>query len=104
MIASRRPDYPELCQLFGAYFNLDIAATYGSVGGAIAAYCNETGAPHRRAALMELVRLRATTSTHAAFAEALANLGCEVAFAAPVDAHALADRFVEALRDVEERG
>ena len=103
MIGSR-PDYPELRQLFGAYFNVDFAATYGSVGGAIGAYRNETSAMHRRAALMELVRLRATTSTHAAFAEALSDLGCEVAFATPVEAHVLADRFVEAMREVEERG
>jgi hypothetical protein len=91
--------YGELRQLFGAYLNADFAAAYGSVAAALAAYRRETGAPHRRAALMELVRLRATTSTHAAFADALTGLGCEVAFADPAAAHALAEQLVEALRD-----
>ena len=84
--------YGELRQLFGAYLNADYPADYGSVAAAIAAYRRETGAAHRRAALVELVRLRATTSTHAAFADALAGLGCEVAFPEPAAAHALGEQ------------
>ncbi len=98
------PDYLELRQLFGAYLNAEFPAEYGSVAGAIAAYRRETGTDHRRAALRELVRLRATTSTHAAFADALADLGCEVAFADPSAAHELAEQLVDALRETDERG
>ncbi len=105
-MTSDRPSYPELRQLFGAYLNAEFAATYGSVASAIVAYRNETGPAHRRAALRELMRLRGTSSTHAAFAQALTDLGCEVAFARPDDAHALADRLVDALREesAPERG
>jgi hypothetical protein len=100
MIASHYQ--PELRQLFGAYLNADVAAEYGSVPAAIAAYARETSAEHRRAALLELVRLRATTSSHAAFAQALIDLGCEVAFADPAAAHALAEQLVDALREEAE--
>ena len=99
MIASQRPDYPELRQLFGAYLNADFPATYGTVEAALDAYRRETGAGHRRAALAELVRLRATTSSHAAFADTLTGLGCEIAFARPVEANALGVLVVDALRD-----
>ena len=102
MIAPQRFDYPELRQLFGAYLNADFALEYGSVAAAVDAYRRETGPAHRKAALTELVRLRATTSTHAAFADALTALGCEVAFAQPSDAHALANVIVDALREIEE--
>ncbi len=104
MIASMRPEYPELRQLFGAYLNADLPDAYGSVPAAIRAYCRETGSEHRRAALRELVRLRATTSSHADFGAALESLGCEVAFRQPAEAHALAEALVEALREAEERG
>jgi hypothetical protein len=99
MIASRRPDFPELRQLFGAYLNADFPLEYGTVAAAIAAYRRETNADHRKAALLELVRLRATTPPAAAFAEALTALGCEVAFAEPAAAHRLAEQLVEALRE-----
>jgi len=98
MIISRR-ESPELRRLFGAYLNADFAADYGSVANALTAYRNETAPAHRRAALAELVRLRATTSTHADFATALRAMGCEVAFDRPADAHALADRLVDMLRE-----
>jgi hypothetical protein len=98
MISSHR-DSPELRQLFGAYLNADYVADYGSVPSALTAYRNETGSDHRRTALVELVRLRATTSTHADFAAALRALGCEVAFDRPADAHALADLLVDVLRE-----
>jgi hypothetical protein len=104
MIASQRHRYPELRQLFGAYLNADFADDYGTVAAALAAYLAETGAGHRRAAMIELVRLRATTSSHADFAAALGDLGCAVAFERPADAHALAERLVEALRELDERG
>jgi hypothetical protein len=94
--------YGELRQLFGAYLNADFPAEYGSVSAAVAAYRRETGAAHRRAALLELVRLRASTSSHAAFADALTSLGCEVAFADPAAAHALAEQLVEALREPDD--
>jgi hypothetical protein len=100
MIASHR-NFPELRQLFGAYLNADFPDAYGTVPAAIAAYRRETGAAHRRSALGELVRLRATTSSHAAFAAALTDLGCAVAFPQPADAHALAERLVDALRDAD---
>jgi hypothetical protein len=87
---SHTSTYGELRQLFGAYLNADFPAEYGSVAAA-----------HRRAALLELVRLRGTTPSHAAFAEALTGLGCEVAFAEPAAAHALAEQLVEALREVD---
>jgi hypothetical protein len=93
--------YGELRQLFGAYLNADFPAEYGSVAAAIAAYRRDTGAAHRRAALLELVRLRGTTPSHAAFAEALTGLGCEVAFAEPAAAHALAEALIDALREVD---
>jgi hypothetical protein len=98
MIASSRPNYTELRQLFGAYLNADFVAEYGSLPAAIAAYGRETSAEHRKGALVELVRLRATTSSHATFADALTALGCEVAFSEPAAAHALAEQLVEALR------
>jgi hypothetical protein len=98
MIASKHPDYPELRQLFGAYLNADFPADYGSVPAAIAAYRRESSADHRKAALLELMRLRAAAPSHAAFADALTNLGCEVAFAEPAAAHALAEQLVDALR------
>jgi hypothetical protein len=98
MIASQRPDYPELRQLFGAYLNADFPAEYGSVARAIAAYRRESSDAHRRAALLELMRLRATAPSHEAFAAALTALGCEVAFAEPAAAHALAEQLVDALR------
>jgi len=103
MITSQRSDYPELRQLFGAYLNADMRAEFGSVGAAIDAYRCETSSAHRRAALGELVRLRATTSSHQAFADALTGLGCEVAFADPAAAHELAGQLVEALREPEEQ-
>jgi hypothetical protein len=99
---SHPPTYNELRQLFGAYLNADFPAEYGSVAAAIAAYRRETGAAHRRTALLELVRLRATTSTHAAFADALAGLGCEVAFPEPAAAHALGEQLVDALRESDD--
>jgi transcriptional regulatory protein LevR len=104
MTAFEPPAYAELRQLFGAYLNADVADDYGSVGAAIDAYRRETGAAHRHAALVELVHLRATTSSHAAFADALTGLGCEIAFDHPMDAHRLAETLVEALREVEESG
>jgi hypothetical protein len=97
-----RTDYPELRQLCGAYLNADVAADYGSVEAALAAYRRETGPAHRRVALTELARLRGTTSSHAALAQAWEALGCELAFTTPDDAHALADRVLDVLR--EERG
>ena len=99
---SHTSNYSELRQLFGAYLNADFPAEYGSVAAAIAAYRRDTGAAHRRAALLELVRLRATTSSHAAFADALAGLGCEVAFAEPGAAHALGEQLVDALRESDD--
>jgi hypothetical protein len=94
--------YPELRQLCGAYLNADATDDYGSIARALAAYRAETGAAHRRAALAELVRLRGTTPSHAAFAHALEALGCEVAFTAPADAHALAEAMLDML--AQERG
>jgi len=102
MMAPNRIAAPELRQLFSAYLNADFPAAYGSVAAAIAAYRRETSAAHRKAALLELVRLRATTSSHATFADALTALGCEVAFAEPAAAHALAEQLVDALREEAE--
>jgi hypothetical protein len=104
MIAPDRTVYPELRQLFGAYLNADLAADYGSVAAALAAYRRETGPVHRAAALHELVRLRATTSSHAAFADALTALGCELPFEEPADAHRLGEQLVDVLREGGEGG
>jgi hypothetical protein len=92
-------DYPELRQLFGAYLNADEVTGPADTARALAAYRRDTGGAHRHAALLELVRLRGTTSSHAAFADALARLGCDLAFDEPAHAHALAEKIAAVLSD-----
>lgn len=69
-------EYPELRQLFGAYFNADAFEEYASVDEAMDAYIRETGVGHRVGALMELDRLAGDDDPRSP----VIALGCDLAF------------------------
>jgi hypothetical protein len=90
MIVVEARAFPELQQLFGAYLNADLVAVHGSVAGALAAYCRETGAAHRAEACAEIDRLTAAPGAATRLRDDFTALGCEVFLAGPGDAWSLA--------------
>ncbi len=91
--------YPELFQLVGGYFNQDWFDEFPDERSALADYVAVKSEPARRAALADLLRLRAAFKTEADLAAAMLRLSSAYAPRnSPTPIGDFADRIAAALR------